>query len=191
MTEMRGKISELFEYMDETRASLLDCAREMNESFAMIPPREGEWSAAQNLAHLALVESNVAMMMEKIIGAAREQGAGPDQSEESFIKSLDKWRVPDPVSKLISPSRIAPDAGKRVRDSIESLEQTRARLKSIILENSDIDLASIKRPHPVLGEIDMYQWVLFVAQHEERHRKQMERALAEVTERAAECAPIV
>jgi hypothetical protein len=37
----------------------------------------------------------------------------------------------------------------------------------------------------------MYQWALFVAQHEERHRRQMERTLADVTERAAECAPIV
>jgi hypothetical protein len=191
MTEMRRKIAELFEYMDATRASLLACARDMNQSFAVIRPRAGEWSAAENLAHLALVESNVTRMMEKTIAAAREQGVGPDRSEKSFINSLDKWRVPDAVPKLIAPSRIVPDTAKTVRDSIESLEQTRARLKSIILENSDMDLASIKRPHPVLGEIDMYQWGLFVPQHEERHRKQMERALAEVTERAAECAPIV
>ena len=64
-------------------------------------------------------------------------------------------------------------------------------MKQIILDNADIDLSAIKRPHPVLQDIDMYQWALFVPQHEERHRKQMERTIAEVTERAAECAPIV
>ncbi len=56
MTEIRRKIAELFEYLDSTRASLLDCARDMNQSFAVIRPRDGEWSAAENLAHLALVE---------------------------------------------------------------------------------------------------------------------------------------
>lgn len=191
MTEMRRKIAELFEYMDATRASLLACARDMNESFAMIPPREGEWSAAQNLAHLALVESGVTAFMEKTIAAARVEGTGPDRSEDSFISSLDDWRVAEPLTKRTSPSRVAPDADKSVRESIESLVGTRARLKSIILENSDLDLHSIRREHPAVGVIDMYQWALFVAQHEERHRKQMERALAEVTERAAECAPIV
>ena len=188
---MRRKIAELFEYMDATRASLLACARDMNESFAMIPPREGEWSAAQNLAHLALVESGVTAFMEKTIAAARVEGTGPDRSEDSFISSLDDWRVAEPLTKRTSPSRVAPDADKSVRESIESLVGTRARLKSIILENSDLDLHSIRREHPAVGVIDMYQWALFVAQHEERHRKQMERALAEVTERAAECAPIV
>ena len=191
MTEMRRKIAELFEYMDATRASLLACARDMNESFAMIPPREGEWSAAQNLAHLALVESGVTAFMEKTIAAARAEGIGPDQSDDSFINSLDDWRVAEPLTKRTSPSRVAPDADKSVRESIESLVGTRARLKSIILENSDVDLHSIRREHPAVGLIDMYQWALFVAQHEERHRKQMERALAVVTERAAECAPIV
>ena len=191
MTEIRPKIAELFEYMDSTREALLARAREMNESFAMIPPREGEWSAAQNLAHLALVESGVTAFMEKAIAAARDQGVGPDRSEESFMNSLDQWRVAEPHTRRTSPSRVTPDAGKPVRESIDSLIASRERLKSIILENADIDLHSIRREHPAVGVIDIYQWALFVAQHEERHRKQMERALDEVTERAAECAPIV
>ena len=191
MTEMRRKIAELFEYMDATRESLLACARDMNQSFAMIRPRDGEWSAAENLAHLALVESNVAMLMEKTIGAACEKGIGPDTSEESFMNSIDRWRVHDPITRISAPPRIIPDADKTVAESVASLEQSREKLKKVILENSGLDLRAITRPHPVLGELDMYQWALFVAQHEERHRKQMERALAEVTERAAECAPIV
>jgi hypothetical protein len=191
MTDMRRKIAELFEYMDQTRAALVTFASDMNESFAMIRPRDDEWSAAENLAHLALVESTIVHLMQKTIDAARAEGIGPDESEDSFMDSLDSWRVPDPVSKITAPARITPDATTTAGESLESLRQTRARLKSIILENSDIDLRSIRRAHPVLGEIDMYQWGLFVAQHEERHRKQLERALAQVTERAAECAPIV
>jgi len=191
VAELQPKVAELFRYMDSTRAALLGDARAMNESFASIRPRTGEWSAVETLAHLALVESNVTQLVTKTIARAREHGVGPDTSHASFMSSLDEWRVAEPLTKLTAPSRIAPEEPESVRASIESLERSRAELKNIILRNTDIDLHAVKRAHPVLGELDMYQWALFVAQHEERHRKQMGRALAQVTERAAECAPIV
>ena len=84
-----------------------------------------------------------------------------------------------------------PDSEKTIDDSLASLLMSRERLRDVLTENCDVDLASIKRPHPLLRDLDMYQWALFVAQHEERHRRQIERTLAEATERAAECAPIV
>jgi hypothetical protein len=192
-TESRipAKLKELFSYMDETRAALVACARNMNPSFARIRPRDDVWSAADNLAHLALVEQFVVEMIGKSIEKARAEGVGPDQSDESFMNSLDRWRVPDPLMKVIAPARITPDNSKSVEESLRSLELSRERLRAVLRENAEIDLGAVKRPHPLLRDLDMYQWALFVAQHEDRHRKQMERALAETTERAAECAPIV
>ena len=191
MNELKPKLTELFSYMDSTRAALMDCARNMNPSFAQIRPREGTWSASDNLAHLALVESFVAELIAKCVAKAREEGVGPDASGESFMNSLDKWRVPEPAMKIVAPERITPDGSKTVEESLASLGQSRERLKQVLIDSSDVDLAAIKRPHPLLRDLDMYQWALFVAQHEERHRRQMERTLAEVTELAAECAPIV
>ena len=191
MSELKPKLVELFSYMDSTRAALVKLARNMNPSFASIRPHEGVWSAANNIAHLAIVEDSIVRMMEKAVAAAREEGIGPDPSDESFMSSLDRFQVPQPVTKIVASDRITPDDSKTVQESLASLEKTRARLKAVVIENSDIDLAAIKRPHPVLRDLDMYQWALFVAQHEERHRRQMERTLAQVTELAAECAPIV
>ena len=186
-----AKLAELFAYMDETRDELVRCAKEMNASFACIKPRDGVWSASENLAHLALVEGNVVNLMTKSIAEAKEQGVGPDVSDQSFMHTLDRWRLPENEMKVIAPTRITPDNTRSVDDSLALLENSRESLKRLLVENASIDLSSIKRAHPLLRELDMYQWALFVAQHEVRHRKQMERALAEVTERAAECAPIV
>jgi hypothetical protein len=186
-----AKLQELLAYMDSTRTALVECARDMNPSFAQIRPRDEVWSASDNLAHLALVEGNVVNLMTKSITEARAEGIGPDMSEGSFMHTLDRWRLPEPEMKVIAPTRITPDSSKTVDESLASLEQSRQHLRAILIENSDVDLTSIKRPHPLLRDLDMYQWALFVAQHEERHRRQMERTLAEVTERAAECAPIV
>jgi hypothetical protein len=191
MPELRPKVVELFEYMDETRTALFDLARNMNPSLAQIRPRSGSWSASEHLAHLSLVERAALRVMTKSIEQARASGIDADTSDESFIRSLDRFRVPETLTKLTAPERIAPDASTSVEESIVSLEASRAQLKQIITGNSDIALNRIVFPHPVLKELDMYQWALFVAQHEERHRRQMERTLDEVTERAAECAPIV
>jgi DinB family protein len=190
-SKVPAKLAELLEYMDSTRAALVACALNMNPSFARIRPRDEVWSAADNLAHLVLVEEFVVDLMAKSIAKAREEGIGADASDESFMRSLDRWRVPEPLMKVIAPARITPDNSKSVEDSLQALDRSRARLRSILTENTDVDLSAIKRTHPLLRDLDMYQWALFVAQHEDRHRKQMERALAETTERAAECAPIV
>ncbi|HEX6575602.1 MAG TPA: DinB family protein [Gemmatimonadaceae bacterium] len=191
MAEMRQKVSELFLYMDKTRGALLELARGMNPSFAAIRPKSGEWSAAENLEHLALVEATIVRVMTRSIAEAREKGIGADVSEDSFMASLDHFRVPEPLTKLTAPPTIAPDRGKPVEESLASLEATRAQIKQLIADNSDIALGEIYRAHPALKDLNMFQWALFIAQHEERHRRQMERALDEVTERAAECAPIV
>ena len=186
-----AKVRELLSYMDSTRAALVACARDVNPSFAQIRPRDGVWSAADNLAHLAMVEGNVVNLMTRSIADAREQGIRHDASDISFMHTLDRWRVPEPEMKVIAPARITPDSSKSVDESLASLEQSRERLCRILIENVDVDLAAIKRPHPLLRDLDMYQWALFVAQHEERHRRQMVRTLEDVAERAAECAPIV
>lgn len=191
MHKIPAKLEELFAYMDSTRAALIATARDMNPSFAQIRPRDGMWSAADNLAHLALVEGNVVALMTKSIAEARAGGIGPDSSDASFMSSLDRWRLPENEMKVIAPTRITPDNSKTVDDSLSSLVMSRERLRDVLMQNCDVDLAAVKRPHPLLRELDMYQWALFVAQHEERHRRQIERTLAEVTERAAECAPIV
>jgi hypothetical protein len=191
MTELRPKLAELFEYMDFTRAALIATARGMSTSFAEMRPREGAWSPVEVLTHLAMVEYGIAELVGKSVAKARAEGVGPDQSEDSFMKSLDRFGVAETAEKLSAPSRVLPENPKSIEESLASLETSRERLKAALVEGSDMDLHSVKVPHPRLGELDVYQWALFVAQHEERHRRQMERTLDEVTELAAECAPIV
>jgi hypothetical protein len=40
------------------------------------------------------------------------------------------------------------------------------------------DLTHLKYPHPLLGELDMYQWILIAGGHEGRHIAQIGRIKA-------------
>jgi len=191
MPEIRARLAELLAYMDETRAMLMQTAMQVNPAFASIRPRSGAWSAAENLAHLAKVEEGVARLVERSVLWARSHDIGPEQSDESIMSSLDSFRMTEPVRKSVAPEMVAPDANVPMDKSLESLAASRQRLRDALVSGGDLDLSAVKRQHATVGELDMYQWALFVAQHEERHRKQIDRTMNEVTELAAECAPIV
>ena len=192
MPEISPRVAELLAYMDEMRRRLLETAMHVNPSFASIRPRSGAWSAEENLAHLAKVEGSVANLIERSVEWARTHEVGPETSGgESVLSSLDEFGMAEGKTILTAPETVAPESGIPIEKSLEALKQSRERLRTALIAGCDLDLSSVKRPHRVMGELNIYQWALFVAQHEERHRRQMDRAMEEVTERAAECAPIV
>ena len=191
MPELSRKLSELLAYMDQTRAALFATAGQISPSFASVRPRNGDWSAAQVLAHLAMVEDGIGRLTSKAIRKAREEGVGPNDANDSIISSLDKYRIIENETKRIAPTTITPVEERPLEDSLAALEQSRAKLREALIAADDVDLSSTRKLHPVMGDLNIYEWALFVAQHEERHRRQIERTLNEVTELAAECAPIV
>ena len=191
MPELSRKLSELLAYMDQTRAALFATAGQIGPSFASVCPRSGDWSAAQVLAHLALVEDGIGRLTSKAIKKAREEGVGPNNGDESIVASLDHFNVIENETRRVAPTSITPVDERPIEESLSALQQSRAKLREVLIASDDIDLSSTRKPHPVMGDLNIYEWALFVAQHEERHRRQIERTLNEVTELAAECAPIV
>ncbi|HUQ47688.1 MAG TPA: DinB family protein [Gemmatimonadaceae bacterium] len=188
---MQQRLAELLSYLDSTREQLLATVSNVNPSFAGVRPRGESWSAADNLAHLALVEERIARLVEEGVEWAKANGVGPETSDESIMSSLDRFSLTDAVKKRTAPPMITPEEGKTVEESVEALLGWRARLKAALLASQGLDLTQVTKPHPVAGAMSMYQWGLFVAQHEERHRRQIERTMDEVTELCAESAPIV
>lgn len=191
MAEVRPPLAELLVYMDESRARLMETVGGVNPSFAAIRPTSGSWSAAEVVAHLAKVEHGVARLIERSVEWARSHSVGPARSNESVMTRLDAFMLRAGGQKLAAPAFVTPESDVPLEQSVQSLIGSRRRIREALVGADDLDLTVVKRPHHLLGELDMYQWALFVAQHEERHRNQIERTMKEVTGRAAECAPIV
>jgi hypothetical protein len=55
-------------------------------------------------------------------------------------------------------------------------------LRAAVVTADGVALGEIKHNHAILGELDLYQWLIFVGQHEGRHRKQIERTLKSIPE---------
>jgi len=177
--------------MDSTRQALMAASAGATAVFASMRPRDGAWSVAENLAHLALVEDGVARLVERSVEWGRSHGVRAEELDSSVMSSLDAFKLAELGSKRAAPEIVMPPRDALMADALQSLGKSRVRLRAALVSADGMDLTRVTRAHPALGELNVYQWAIFVAQHEERHRKQIERTLRDVTESVAQCAPIL
>ena len=93
-----------------------------------------------------------------------------------MLHSLDRFSLETVVDKIAAPQSVAPSQGFTKSELLAMLSDSRAKLRQAISRADGIDLSQIQFPHPVIGRIDMYQWILYVGKHERRHIVQIARA---------------
>ena len=179
---MHARLAEAMDYVEEKRKELL-------QSFAGTPadrlarkPSDGAWSVAEILDHLGIVESGVARLIAKRVAKAREAGLGEEKSTESVLASFDRQRAKLETMKMQSPTSVEPRVNADLAEALEGLKNSRESLRAAALAANGLSLSEIKHTHPFLGELDLYQWLIFLGQHEARHRKQIERTLNSIPE---------
>ena len=74
------------------------------------------------------------------------------------------------------PAGFVPSRGLSGQALLDGLSGSRSALLAEVARAAAHDLSRLTFPHPVLGRLDMYQWLLYTAQHELRHLHQIERA---------------
>jgi uncharacterized damage-inducible protein DinB len=102
----------------------------------------------------------------------------PTVSADDVVRSVEhlmRERASEPLKSSHVPTR-----SMSRNEALDALEQTRAQLFRVLDAARTIDLSAIKQQHPVLGELDLYQFLVFVARHEDRHRAQITRLRAQL-----------
>jgi DinB family protein len=179
---MHARLAETMDYVEEKRKELLQTFAEVPRDRLARRPSGGGWSVAEILDHLRIVESGVARLITKRVGRAREQGLGDEKSTESVLASFDRHRAKLDSATMQAPETVLPRADADINEALAGLESSRQALRAAALAASGLSLGEIKHTHPILGELDLYQWLIFVGQHEGRHKKQIERTLNSMSE---------
>ena len=188
---MRKRVTELLNCLDATRTRLLATVRGVNPAVAEIQPADGAWSAAQIVAHLAIVEASVVRLVERSVAWARENGVGPESPDDSVLGNLESSTFATSRQKIQAPEAMAPPTDAKMEIVLKSLETSRVALRKALVEGDGLDLSAVKRPHRILGELNVYEWVLFVAHHEQRHTRQIDETIKAVCADAVQTVPIV
>jgi uncharacterized damage-inducible protein DinB len=170
---MHPRIEEVINYLDRERAALREAIERVPPDSRDKQPGPDRWSVAQVLQHLGLIEKRIGLGMTKWVKGARNETLGPEQETSSVMNSLPLQLIIDRTQRRNAPEEVRPPGDISAEAAWAELEAARETMRSAFLSGDGIALSKVIQPHPVLGPINLYQWMLFVGSHEERHTAQI------------------
>jgi hypothetical protein len=176
-------MAEIAASLDETRAAVVRVVAPLSPEDAARRPGLEAWSVDEILTHLSLVEPGVAKRIAKSVGKAKGEGLERETSVASVLGSLDGPPLDKLNEKQVAPEFVEPKAVLSKSEALAALARSRESLRHAMGEADGWALETVVAPHPRLGTINMYQWLVFLGAHERRHLAQIERTIAAVTGR--------
>jgi len=160
-------------YLAQSRERLLDAVDGLTREQQRFRPAEHRWSVADCVEHVSIVEKMVVKEVQAVV--LRPPTAKLANLPDDVILA----GVPSRSSRCASPLEAFPN--KRSTDFDRLLRQFEAArersLRFAAITQSDLRAHSFAHPH--LGELDCYQWILFLGAHAERHVRQAEEVMAD------------
>jgi hypothetical protein len=169
---MHPRLTELRAYVDAQRSELLAAASALPLERWTERPAPGRWSLVELFEHLYKVEHSCARVIARGVADARAAGHPMETDEHSVLGTLDAFGLRDRSQRREVPERVAPAGGWTPQEALDRLAASRAELHDAIAAGNGLALGSVYQTHARLGDIDLYRWILFVAEHEARHAQQ-------------------
>ena len=155
-------------YLAETRAGVMDAVKGISEAQFNFKPGPDRWSVAEILEHISIVEDVVL----NGVRARLEKAAPPTADHDAKqVDAMVLAKVPDRTTKVQAPPQLAPAGRTTPAATLEHFLASRQQVVNWL--KSDADLRGHAVDHPVLGQLDGYEWILAAAGHSERHTKQI------------------
>ena len=138
-------------------------------------PAADEWSAAQLVAHLVVVERGVVTRVDQLT-----------QNSPSPIPLLKRlhlplWLVEARVIRRKSPVPLDEKLLAEKEAMLAGLRGVRERTLAFIAETERRDLSDYRWRHPFLGMLNVYEWMEMIAAHQLRHTKQVREIEAKLS----------
>ena len=136
-------------------------------------PTEGEWSVAEIVHHICLVEARVTKELEAAL--AREP-----RRVGFFRRFIPTSIVGQRLIRVKAPKAMEPVDAPARDLAIENLDRTRNNLKAFCAAHNEEQFRQLVFKHPFLGEIDGVATISFIGYHEKRHYKQIREVLGKL-----------
>jgi hypothetical protein len=163
--------------LQATRDAFLKAIAGLSEKQWRFKPAPDRWSVAEVAEHITVSESSIlAFVQTKVMTspadpAKRAEVAGKDQ--------IIMEKVPDRSRKAQAPEFLKPTNRWATEAELTKAFEDSRKATMDYIRTTDDDLRDHFGPHPLLGTLDAYQWILLISAHSERHTKQIEEVKAD------------
>lgn len=168
---------EAIKYLNETRKNFLAEIKGLSEAQWKFKSAPDRWSVAEVAEHIAVSEETLmGMVTERIM----KSPAAPEKKEAAKGKDeLLRKQVTDRSTKVQAPEMLKP-ASRWATEPDLAKAFNASRDKTInYVQTSQEDLRSHFGPHPILKDLDAYQWIILITAHSARHTDQIKEVKAD------------
>jgi hypothetical protein len=168
------KLAALYGEMEKVRVEALSVLSRLTEG-EFSRRVGGEWSAAQIFHHILMAEIATSKVIRKSIKASG--GALPPYPADD--SGLDVRKLRKPVGAYQAPESVRSEEPPGKDDLLRLARETREQTASSFAVLATVDPRSVEFPHPLFGQINLYEWpVVTVLMHERDHLGQIRTLLA-------------
>jgi uncharacterized damage-inducible protein DinB len=157
----------IFQNLAQAQSELLRAADAVPAEQWKTRPADGRWSAGELICHLSAIERAILGRADKLL-----------EKPPKAVPFYKRFHLPMMIveSRLIrrkAPAALEPQTVGDKEEMLAELRELRERTLAFIEETQGRDLSRYNMPHPLLGNLNVYDWLQFIASHEIRHMKQM------------------
>jgi len=164
---------------DAVLKNLTDSSERLHRMGAGLSPDQwhyrtepGRWSVAECVEHITTVEGRVLDLIQKALESGPDPSKSAAMNDDALVAD-----VAGRVTRFQAPEMLAPTGRWPHQELLKEFERVRQRTHDFAA-NTTVDLRQHFFPHRVFGELDLYQWLLLVAAHCDRHRAQSEDVMS-------------
>lgn len=167
------RIGILEEVLTERRHQLQTTVAHVPATLRDVRPDDGRWSVAQVVEHLVMVERSVTDLVRAFVEQASPRAEGAAFDEQAFRDSLAVPHVLDRGRRVHSRPQSMPRGEMDADAAWRALTESRAAFVDAVRATAGRAMEDLRYPHPLLGELNLYEWIAFVGLHEARHAEQI------------------
>jgi hypothetical protein len=167
-------LEELRKRLADDLEMVLRTVRKLDQVQADWKVAPDRWSVGEILHHLALSNRAFARALEALVRRGRREGlVCPPGGRRSWprVRSIADARASGPV---VNPPQVTPTHGLSIDALRDELAESHAAVMARLPDLAGLDLASLRLPHPLGFDLNLYQWADIAGAHERRHLAQIE-----------------
>ncbi len=173
-------LAEIYDAMDVTRSRLVDRVGLLTTDDAGARENPEAWSVTEIVEHLSAVEKQILKLATLMLMKAESAESGPDELSRIWPISLDSIEERSRREKYQAPETAMPKGDASIADSLEVMGLSRESLHGLRSRLETVNGAIVKYPHPVFGPLNLFEWLVMLQIHEERHLRQIDAVLGKV-----------
>lgn len=170
---MQRRTQEVLTHLDVHRAALTQAVAAVPEALRGRRAALDRWSVAEILEHLGIVEGSITQLLGGHLNAARAAGLGVERETSPVVPTVPVDRLLDRSAPMVAGARSLPTGDLGAHAAWEVLAERRRALRELLLAADGLALSEVIILHPLLGPLNVYQWLVFVGAHEARHADQV------------------